>query len=76
VITKKPSLVFLMETKLHKKRMDAIWVKTCFQNLFLVESLGRSEGLALLWSDEVHVEIQNYSTRHINAVVNFGHSNT
>jgi hypothetical protein len=47
--------------------------------LFLMETkchrnimVGRSGGLALLWNDTKFVEIQNYSRRHINAIVKDG----
>jgi hypothetical protein len=49
--------------------MELVRIKTGFKNLFVVESLGRSGGLALLWNDEVTVDIQNYSRRHVNATV-------
>jgi hypothetical protein len=37
--------------------------------MFVVESLGRSGGLALFWDEAAGVSIQNYSRRHINAVI-------
>ncbi|XP_059431606.1 uncharacterized protein LOC132165127 [Corylus avellana] len=37
--------------------------------MLVVDSIGRSGGLALLWKDEAGIEIQNYSHRHINATV-------
>jgi hypothetical protein len=40
-----------------------------FQHLIRKFNVGKSGGLALLWSTEVDVEIQNYSNRHINAKV-------
>jgi exonuclease III len=44
---KHPSLVFLMETKLQAHRFKAIRVWLGFQNVFIVDSMGRSGGLAL-----------------------------
>ena len=66
---KKLHLVFLMETKLQAYRLEKIRCRTRFESVFAVNSIGRSGGLALLWSLEVEVDIQNYSHRHINAVV-------
>jgi hypothetical protein len=66
---KKPNVVFLMETKLGKNKMELIRIKMGFSNLFVVDSVGRSGGLALLWDDDTELEIQNYSRRHINAVL-------
>jgi hypothetical protein len=34
-----------------------------------VDSVGRSGGLALFWKEEFCVTIQNYSRRHINAII-------
>jgi hypothetical protein len=66
---KKPDLVFLMETKLPSLRMEFIRVRTGFDYMFVVDNMGRSGGLALMWRFELSVEIQNYSRRHINATV-------
>jgi hypothetical protein len=64
-----PKMVFLMETKLRKERMEKIRCKLGFQNLFAMDSVGKGGGLALLWGEEVVVEIQNYRCRHINGKV-------
>jgi hypothetical protein len=37
--------------------------------MFMVDCVGCSGNLALLWKEEVELEIQNYSIRHINAVI-------
>jgi exonuclease III len=66
---KRPSLVFLMETKLQAKRLEYIRVRMGFDSAFVVDSVGRSGGLVLLWKGDIFVEIQNYSRRHINAIV-------
>ncbi len=46
--------------------------KTWFCWFFVVEPVGRSGGLALLWKEEKEVEIYNFSRRHINAIVKDG----
>jgi len=43
-----------------------------FYGLFVVDCVGRSGGLTLLWKSDTLVQIQNYSRRHINAVINSG----
>jgi hypothetical protein len=43
--------------------------KLGFERMFVVDYVGRSGGLALLWKEEVELEIQNYSIQHINALV-------
>jgi hypothetical protein len=52
--------------------MEFVRVKLGFECIFVVDSVGRNGGLALLWNDMGSVEIQNYSRRHINAIVTNG----
>ena len=35
----------------------------------MVDSVGKSEGLAILWGDDICVTIQNFSQGHVNGVV-------
>jgi hypothetical protein len=62
---KKPNLVFLMETKCQAPRVEFLKVKMGYANVFVVDSVGQSGGLALFWDEEYRVDIQNYSRRHI-----------
>jgi hypothetical protein len=63
-------MVFLMETKLRNHKMESVKNKTGYNGMFVVDCIGRSGRLALLWRDDIDVEIHNYSRRHINAKVN------
>ena len=67
---KRHNFVFLMETKLRKNKMENVWMKIGFNNMFIVECVGKSGGLALFWEDGIDMEIQNFSQRHINAIFN------
>ncbi|XP_059446385.1 uncharacterized protein LOC132177924 [Corylus avellana] len=58
-----------METKLQAHRIEKIRIRIGFGSVFVVDGIGKSRGLALFWTTEVRVDIQNYSRRHINAVV-------
>jgi hypothetical protein len=64
---KKPDVVFLIETKCRNAKMEKIRVKLGFECAFVVEAVGKSGGLALLWKEKNFLEIQNYSRWHINA---------
>jgi exonuclease III len=44
---KRPAMIFLMETKLRKSRMELVRIKIGFPNMMVVDSIGRSGGLAL-----------------------------
>jgi hypothetical protein len=54
---KETHLVFLMETKLQAHQMEKIRLCIGFENVLVINSVGRREGLALLWSSEVEVDI-------------------
>jgi exonuclease III len=54
-----PIMIFLMETKLQRERMEIIRCKLGFKNLFMVDYVGKGGGLALLWGEEAMVNIQN-----------------
>ena len=66
---KKPNILFLMETKCRRQKMEHIRVKMGFDYMFVVDPIGRSGGLALCWNDAAILEIQNFSRRHITAIV-------
>jgi hypothetical protein len=69
---KRPKVVFIMETKKYNQRLDFLKIKLGMDNMFVVDSVGRSGGLVLLWKEDVNLNIQNYSRRHINALVKTG----
>jgi exonuclease III len=64
---RRPDILFHLETKCKKGKMETIRVKLGYTGLFVVDSVGLSSGLALLWKEEQEVEIQNFTRRHINA---------
>jgi exonuclease III len=66
---KKPTLVFLMETKFCQKKLKESRCKLGYHGLFMVDCIWRSGVLMLLWDSETVVEIQNFSQHHINAVI-------
>ena len=49
--------------------MERIRVRLGFNGMFVVDPMGRSVGLALFWKDTKNLEIQNYTRRHINALL-------
>jgi hypothetical protein len=51
------------------KMMEKVRRQLGFDNLFVVDCVGRSGGLAMLWMAEAQIEIQNFSRRHINIIV-------
>ena len=72
VSNKDPKIVFLMETKLEKTSMERISHRMQFRNIFVVPRINRGGGLALLWREEISLDIQTYSDNHIDAFINHG----
>ena len=44
-----------------KKKCEFLQIKMKFGHMFVVDSIGRSGGLVLLWMDDFQVDIQNFS---------------
>ncbi|XP_065629560.1 uncharacterized protein LOC136067511 [Quercus suber] len=70
-----PYIIFLVETKAKQKCMEKIKFKLSFSNGLIVLSLGKSGGLALLWSKDIKLEIKSYSQHHIDATITEHESN-
>jgi hypothetical protein len=66
---RRPNFVFLMETLRSKQYMERIRIKLHFDNMFVLDSVRRSGGIALFWKEEDKLEIYNYFRRHIHVVV-------
>jgi exonuclease III len=66
---KRPDILFLMETKCFQTKMERIRIKLGMPGMFLVDPVGKSGGLAMMWRDVDDVTIENYSRRHINAMI-------
>ncbi|KAF5450043.1 hypothetical protein F2P56_030424, partial [Juglans regia] len=62
---KRPSVVFVMETKLQVSRLEGIRRRLRMEGCFGVDLHGRGDGLALFWKEEGMVDILNFSQRHI-----------
>ena len=52
-----------------KYQMEKLKFKIGLLNGLTVPSIGRSGGLAMLWSRNINVEIQSYSRNFVDAVV-------
>jgi exonuclease III len=53
----KARILFLMEAKCSKARVEVVRVKLGFAGAFIVDHVGRSGGLALPWKEEGELEI-------------------
>ncbi|KAL4652850.1 hypothetical protein ACB092_01G261100, partial [Castanea dentata] len=69
-----PKLLFLSETKLDRDGFRRLKRKLDFQQGFDVPRVGLGGGLALLWRDNVEIDVQTSSPHHIDALINVSHS--
>lgn len=65
----KRQLVFLYETKLSVMQMNNVGKKLKLESCFAVSSNGKSGGLAMLWSQDINVDIASFSDHHIDVEV-------
>lgn len=63
-------LLFLLETKLPMKKLEAIRRHVGLHGCVGVDSVGRGGGLALMWRDTIETHLINFSQFHIHAWVN------
>ncbi|PON98092.1 Endonuclease/exonuclease/phosphatase, partial [Trema orientale] len=64
-----PGLVFLSETKLTGNRANGVKFHIGIPNGFVVDSVGHSGGLLLLWQDGWDVSIRSYSRGYIDSII-------
>ncbi|XP_052486336.1 uncharacterized protein LOC128041067 [Gossypium raimondii] len=64
-----PQLVFLMETIVNEKRMEAIRRRCGFTNGLEVGAVGTRGGICLAWREEVQIHLKSLSTSHIDVLV-------
>ena len=65
VKTEAPQVVFLMETRLNRKKLERLRIRLGFSSCLGVDRVDRGGGLALLWSKEVKISDNSYSSSHI-----------
>ncbi|CAH9112360.1 unnamed protein product [Cuscuta epithymum] len=66
---KKPSVIFPMETKAQFGRRKMLREKLGFEHSFVVESVGLSGGLCLLWRDYVTLHVYANSLHYIDCLL-------
>lgn len=64
-----PMVVFLSETRFFHDRVDGLQRSLGFPNGWGVGSRGRGGGLALLWTNDVCVQLKSYDKLHMDAMV-------
>ncbi|KAM0859687.1 hypothetical protein ACQ4PT_047052 [Festuca glaucescens] len=65
----RPSLLYVMETKISAKRVESLKESLGFAGCFAVNSDGLSGGIGVFWSADVSVEVKKFSFCHIDTMV-------
>lgn len=63
------AILFLMETRAHKERIERVKRSLKFKYYFCVEARGTAGGLGLFWGDNVDIQICNASQNFIDCVI-------
>lgn len=66
---KKPSFIFLIETLFSKSKLESIKRQLGYDKLFVIERVGRSGRLALLWLATNSVRLLKYVTNFIDVEI-------
>ena len=64
-----PTVCFLMEARLDKDGFENLYSDLSFQNKIVVKHPNAGGGLAFLWKNNINLEVINYTTNHVLAVV-------
>jgi hypothetical protein len=64
-----PSFLCVVETQIHRSRVELLAGTLGYDNVFAVSSTGRSGGLAIFWNNSIKLDILSYSQYHIDAAV-------
>ena len=72
---KAPKILFLMETKQSVSEMKQIQASLPYRCMFVVPTIRRSGGLALLWMEEIDLHVQTFTLNHIDALIMDGLAN-
>ena len=64
-----PTILCVLETQVHKKRVEGLSSTLGYDRAFAVSSSGRSGGLGIFWNNEINVETLPYSQYHIDAII-------
>jgi exonuclease III len=64
-----PTVLCVLETQVHKSRVEGLSSTLGYDRSFAVSSSGRSGGLGIYWNKDTNVEILPYSQYHIDVII-------
>jgi len=67
-----PSVLCVLETQVHKLRVEGLKRSLGFDNSFVVSSSSHTGGLGIFWNGEIKLNLLPYSQYHIDAIITEG----
>ena len=64
-----PAVLCVLETQVHKTRVEGLRHSLGYDQVFAVSSSGHSGRLGMYWNNEIKVEILPYSQYHIDSII-------
>jgi exonuclease III len=64
-----PTVLCVLETQVHKSRVEGLSSTLGYDRSFAISSSGRSGGLGIYWNKDTNVEILPYSQYHIDVII-------
>lgn len=64
-----PTVLCVLETQVHKTRVEKLKFTIGFDNSFAVRSSGRSGGLGIFWNNKTRVQILPFSQYNIDVII-------
>jgi exonuclease III len=64
-----PLILCVIETQVHKSRVESLKYTLGYDKAFAVSSSGRSGGIGIFWNNDIKVEVLPYSQYHIDTII-------
>ena len=64
-----PTIFCVLETQVHKARVEGLASTLGYDHSFAISSSGRSGGIGLFWTNEIKIDILPYSQYHLDVKI-------
>jgi hypothetical protein len=64
-----PKIVFILETRQQRDRVDNLHYRIGLKNAFVVDGQGKGCGLILFWDDKIKLQVLSYGMHHIDTII-------
>ncbi|TYH10967.1 hypothetical protein ES288_A07G221000v1 [Gossypium darwinii] len=75
LVANDPDIVFLSETKINANKFSSVRSRCKMEGCLAVNANGKSGGLVMMWKESDKVEVQTYSSNHIDSIIKLENDN-